>query len=75
MIGKPLGIWIAVGAGPVRDRLGVGAAASVGFTVPLLIVRAAFGEGVLADSATAALLTSTAAGVVATFALLGRRRS
>jgi NhaA family Na+:H+ antiporter len=74
MIGKPLGIWPAVGAGRVRERLGVGAAASVGFTVPLLIVRAAFGEGLLADSATAALLTSTVLGSMATAVLLARRR-
>jgi NhaA family Na+:H+ antiporter len=75
VVGKPLGIWIAARGWHVRERLGIGAAASVGFTVPLLIVRAAFGEGVLADSATAALLAATVFGLVTTSVFLGRRPS
>jgi len=78
LIGKPLGIGLAAGAvvqgGRIRDRVGVGLAASVGFTVPLLIVRASFGEGPLAESATTALLASTAIGAVMTFSLLRPRR-
>jgi NhaA family Na+:H+ antiporter len=75
VVGKPLGIWLVARVGHGRERLGIGAAASVGFTVPLLIVRAAFGEGVLADSATAALLAATVLGLMTTFAFLARPRS
>jgi NhaA family Na+:H+ antiporter len=72
VVGKPLGIWLVARVGHVRETLGIGAAASVGFTVPLLIVRAAFGEGTLADSATAALLVATALGLIVTGVVLSQ---
>ncbi len=42
-----------------RDRIGMGALAGVGFTVPLLIVHAALPDGPLAASATAGLLVGS----------------
>jgi NhaA family Na+:H+ antiporter len=48
---------------------GLGAAAAVGFTVPLLVVRAAFGQSPVADGAVAALLLSTAVAAGLTAAL------
>ena len=60
----------------VVDVAGVGALASVGFTVPLLIIRAAFAEGPLADSATLALLVGTLIGAAlgGVILLAARRR-
>ena len=57
VVGKPLGVWLGATLLPGRFmsaaddrppshvRLGLGTAASVGFTVSLLITRVAFGEG------------------------------
>jgi NhaA family Na+:H+ antiporter len=82
VIGKPAGVWLgatvlpnrylsATGDRPSgRTRLGLGAAASVGFTVSLLIARVAFGESALADAATAALLAGTVVGLALTALLL-----
>jgi NhaA family Na+:H+ antiporter len=82
VIGKPLGVWLgttilpsryvsATGDRPsARTRLGLGTAASVGFTVSLLIARVAFGESALADAATAALLAGTFVGLPLTALLL-----
>jgi len=42
-----------------RDRVGIGALAGVGFTVPLLIVHAALPAGPLAAAATAGLLVGS----------------
>ena len=84
VIGKPLGVWLGATLlpsrfamapdqrDPARTRLGLGTAASVGFTVSLLITRVAFGEGALADAATAALLVGTVVGVGLTALLLWR---
>ncbi|MDQ1400073.1 MAG: Na+/H+ antiporter 1, partial [Acidimicrobiaceae bacterium] len=54
-----------------RAVVGVGALASIGFTVPLLIIRAALPDGPLAAGATAGLLIATALGF-ATGAVLFR---
>jgi NhaA family Na+:H+ antiporter len=82
VVGKPLGVWLGATLAPsrfvspsderppTRLRLGLGTVASVGFTVSLLITRVAFGEGALADAATAALLLGTVIGLVLTSALL-----
>jgi NhaA family Na+:H+ antiporter len=71
LIGKPLGITIAVSAlrripsGRYdariagRDVVGIGALAGMGFTVPVLIVHAALPAGPLADSAILGLLCAT----------------
>ncbi len=76
LIGKPIGVagttW-ALTRGPARhdrmhlrprDRVGVGALATVGFTVPLLIVQAALPAGPLASAAICALLAASLIGVV-----------
>jgi len=74
--GKPLAIALAARTiTPLRSRVGLGAAATVGFTVPLLVTRTAFGASPLADSATAALLAATVVGLVATLALVPGRAS
>ncbi|MBV9412585.1 MAG: Na+/H+ antiporter NhaA, partial [Acidimicrobiia bacterium] len=82
VVGKPLGVWLGasllpsryVSASgdrpPGRVRLGLGTVASVGFTVPLLIARVAFGDGALANAATTALLAGTVVGVALTAPLL-----
>jgi NhaA family Na+:H+ antiporter len=82
VVGKPLGVWLGAtllsgrfASSPgeprtARTRLGLGTAASVGFTVPLLITRIAFGQGQLADSATAGLLVGTVVGLALTAPLL-----
>ncbi len=82
VVGKPLGVWLGTTLVPsrfalpaehrsaARTRLGLGTVASVGFTVSLLIARVAFGDGRLADSATAALLLSTVVAVGVTAPLL-----
>jgi len=84
IVGKPVGVWLGATLVPKRlaspsddrisprSRLGLGTVASVGFTVPLLIARVAFGEGALADAATAALLAGTVVGLVLTAPLLRR---
>jgi NhaA family Na+:H+ antiporter len=75
VIGKPLGIagtaWALARRGKadrmhldLRDRVGVGAVGSVGFTVPLLIVHAALPAGPLASAATTGLLVGSVLGVV-----------
>ena len=83
VVGKPVGVWLGASLLPSRFssasgermsqrvRLGLGTVASVGFTVPLLIARVAFGEGALADAATAALLAGTVVGLVLSAPLLG----
>ena len=75
LVGKVVGVagatWGLVHLGdPRRDvrligahRLGVGALAGVGFTVPLLIIRTALPDGPLAAGATAGLLVATVIGV------------
>ena len=82
LVGKPVAIAAATFAvtrlaGPGYDpRLerralfGVGALASIGFTVPLLIIRAALPDGPLAAGATAGLLIATALGVATGAVLL-----
>jgi NhaA family Na+:H+ antiporter len=84
VIGKPVGIaastWAVARAGggrfdphlDGRARVGVGALASIGFTVPLLIVRAALPDGALAAGATAGLLVATAIGLATGGVLLRR---
>jgi len=57
---------------PTRALLGVGSVAAVGFTVPLLIVRAAFSEGSLAAAATCALLAGSVVGALGGRLLLSR---
>ncbi len=86
VVGKPLAIVAATSAvnrvaGPGyaprldgRHRVGVGALASIGFTVPLLIIRAALPDGPLAAGATAGLLIATALGLAAGAILLRPRR-
>ncbi|MDQ1441088.1 MAG: Na+:H+ antiporter, NhaA family [Acidimicrobiaceae bacterium] len=83
LVGKPVAIAAATlavtrlagpGYDPRLDRravVGVGALASIGFTVPLLIIRAALPDGPLAAGATAGLLIATALGF-ATGAVLFR---
>jgi NhaA family Na+:H+ antiporter len=85
VVGKPLAIAAATSAvtrvaGPGyaprldrRHRVGVGALASIGFTVPLLIIRAALPDGPLAAGATAGLLIATALGLAAGAILLRPR--
>jgi NhaA family Na+:H+ antiporter len=82
VIGKPAGVWLGTTILPdryvsstgdrptARTRLGLGTAASVGFTVSLLIARVGFGESALADAATAALLAGTVVGLALTALLL-----
>ncbi|MDQ1465589.1 MAG: Na+:H+ antiporter, NhaA family [Actinomycetota bacterium] len=79
VVGKPLGVAgaaLAITRGSARhkprdlmhlrprDRVGLGALASVGFTVPLLIVHAALPPGPLAAAATCALLAGSVLGAV-----------
>jgi Na+/H+ antiporter NhaA len=71
LLGKPLGIMLVawgMGRAPsgrydsrlgTHALLGVGTLAGVGFTVPLLITRAAFPDGPLVESATLGLLVGT----------------
>ena len=73
LIGKPLAIvtvvWlgrrvgVTSGPGP-RTALDLGVLAAVGFTVPLLVIRAALPDGPLAAGATAGLLLATIGGLV-----------
>jgi Na+:H+ antiporter, NhaA family len=84
VIGKPLGIagttWAMARGGErtahdrmrlsPRDRVGLGAFAGVGFTVPLLIVHAALPAGPLATSATAGLLVGSVLGAAIGAAVL-----
>lgn len=74
VVGKPVGITVAalatrrVASGSLAPRLsrisllGVGSVASIGFTVPLLVIRAALPAGPLAASATLALLAGSIVG-------------
>ena len=74
VVGKTVGIGAAAVAvsrvaGPryrpriaPRPLLGVGALASIGFTVPLLIIRSALPDGPLVAGATAGLLVTTVIG-------------
>ena len=76
VIGKPAGIALTawalrtVPSGRYDPRLahrhilGVGALASVGFTVPLLVIRAALPDGPLTDSATLGLLAGSLLGAL-----------
>jgi Na+:H+ antiporter, NhaA family len=85
VVGKPLGIattaW-AVSRGGGRDRLhlgrrervGVGAVAAVGFTVPLLIVHAALPAGPLVAAATCALLAGSVLGAASSAVVLRNPR-
>jgi len=80
--GKPLGIaaarWATArlqtdgASSPVRGRalVGLGATASVGFTIPLLVVRAAFQDGPLASGAIAGLLAASVLGWALALAVL-----
>jgi NhaA family Na+:H+ antiporter len=75
VVGKPLGIAVTtlvitrVSPGIYQPRIqrrgivGVGAVASIGFTVPLLIIRTAMGTGELATGAVVGLLIGSAVGV------------
>jgi Na+/H+ antiporter NhaA len=76
-VGVPLGAVAATTTGigrshpglGSRELLALGAAAGVGFTVPLLVIGLAFGAGPLADQARAGLLgasvVAAAAGAIA----------
>jgi Na+:H+ antiporter, NhaA family len=83
LVGKPLGIVAAMLASDrvtVEDMelggmLGIGWAAAVGFTVPLLIVAAALPPGPVADAAKAALVVSSVVAVAMTYALRHRPRA
>ena len=57
-----------------RGLAGLGATASIGFTIPLLVIRNAFPEGALASGATAGLLAASVAGGVGGTLLLGLHR-
>ena len=83
LVGKPVGIYAttrvarrAVGAARPGLRgtglAGVGTVATIGFTVPLLLVRAVFPPGPLAAGATAGLLAASVLGAVAGGAVLRR---
>lgn len=86
VVGKPLGIVLATlvarralgGRGqprvPPRGLAGLGASASVGFTVPLLLVQAGLPPGPLAAAATVGLLGGSVLGAGATVAVLRVRR-
>jgi NhaA family Na+:H+ antiporter len=77
VIGKPAGVIAGARLGsrvsgldrrsalPFRSLAGVGAVASIGFTVPLLIIQAALRPGALATAATAGLLAGSVLGVAA----------
>jgi hypothetical protein len=74
LIGKPLAVAAVAwrtdeGHAAAATHVGLGAVAAVGFTVPLLVVRAAFGVSAIADGAVAALLLSTAVAAGAAAAL------
>ncbi len=84
--GKPLGIVAGAVATrrllpeatqphvPGRARFGIGAVASIGFTVPLLIIARALPPGPLTVAATAGLLVSSVLGVALGGVLLRDRR-
>jgi NhaA family Na+:H+ antiporter len=77
VIGKPLGIFLTtLGVTRVypdvyqprivkRGLLGVGTVASIGFTVPLLIIRTDLGTGSLATAAVVGLLIGSVLGAAA----------
>jgi NhaA family Na+:H+ antiporter len=81
--GVPLGAVVATGTGigrvqpgmGGRELLALGAAAGVGFTVPLLVIQLAFGTDPSADQARAGLLAASvvAAGAAAVLMALARR--
>jgi NhaA family Na+:H+ antiporter len=85
-VGKPVGIagttWVLTRGGHhhdrmhlhARDRVGLGAIAAVGFTVPLLIVRAALPAGPLAAAATVGLLVGSVLGVIGGAVVMRRPR-
>jgi Na+/H+ antiporter NhaA len=66
-VGVPLGAFAATATGigraqpglGSRELLALGSAAGVGFTVPLLVIELAFGNGQLADQARAGLLAGS----------------
>lgn len=84
LAGKPLGILAGVVIGrhafpdATRPRLatraiaGVGSVATIGFTVPLLVIAAAFRPGPIATAATIALLIASGLGMLASRLVLGR---
>lgn len=86
VIGKPAGIAGATLALRRRTRppepprisrrvlVGTGTVASIGFTVPLLIIRTALPVGPLADGATTGLLAGSFVGVVIAGGILRMRR-
>jgi Na+/H+ antiporter NhaA len=74
VIGKPVGITLGAVIGrkvtrtqrsgaPLKNLVGVGALASIGFTVPLLIIPVALPAGSLTTAATAGLLVGSVLGV------------
>lgn len=85
VVGKPAGIamttWALRRASSrladawlsARELSGVGALASVGFTVPLLVVRAALPDGAMANSATLGLLAGSVVGALGGFAIMRTR--
>jgi NhaA family Na+:H+ antiporter len=82
VIGKPVGITGAARAMrhvrsgrfdvglPRRQEFGAGAFASIGFTVPLLIIHVALPEGPLAAGATAGLLAASVVGAIGGWVML-----
>lgn len=86
VVGKPLGIaagalisgaitgrpWSAAGSG-LRDLVGVGFMAGIGFTVALLVSDLAYGDQRVAEGKTAVLMASAVAAVIGLL-VLGLRR-
>lgn len=80
LMGLPTGALAAVGFRPSRlpghirpgHLLGLGGAAGVGFTVPLLVVELALPQGVLADQARLGLLVGTALSALLGAVLMAR---
>ncbi|MFN0091797.1 MAG: Na+/H+ antiporter NhaA [Acidimicrobiales bacterium] len=85
LVGKPLGVLVATRSGarlglfdgppgPGRARLGVGAAAGIGFTVALFVSELAFtGEAVREEAKLAILLASVASAALSLGLLRGGR--
>jgi NhaA family Na+:H+ antiporter len=87
VLGKPIGVVVGARLGyrvsgtsrqaalSGRSLAGVGAVASIGFTVPLLIIQAALPAGSEATAATAGLLVGSVLGVAAGALVFRVRRS
>jgi NhaA family Na+:H+ antiporter len=87
VLGKPIGVVFGARLGyraagtsrraalPGRSLTGVGAVASIGFTVPILIIQAALPVGAQATAATAGLLVGSMLGVGAGALVFRVRRS